>query len=139
VATVDQVRGLVETNAPRVSLSVSNLAFFSERLSHFSGNLDTLLSTNTDAIMATLKSVETSAGLLKCLLEDLRAGKGTAGRLLADEQMSADVARIAQNLSITTSNLNRLGLWRLLWKPKLAASNRPPATARARAPHDPFD
>ncbi len=138
VTTVDNVSGLVETNSPLVSMSVSNLAYSSSRLSHFSGNLDTLLSTNADEITATLKSIESSTELLNSLLRDLRAGKGPAGRLLSDERMSADLAQIARNLSVTSSNLNRLGLWRILWKPKLPATNPPASGERLEAPRDPF-
>lgn len=138
VSLMDRAGQLVQTNAPTVSLSVSNLAFFSEQLSQFSGNLNLLLAANTNEITGALKSIESTAKLLESLLSDLRAGKGTAGRLLYDEQMSADVARVAQNLSLTTSNLNQLGLWRILWKPKLPATNRAVTGERLEAPHDPF-
>jgi len=138
VTVVDNVSQLVQTNAPAISLSVSNLVFFSEQLSQFSENLNLLFAANTNEITGSLKSIESSAKLLESLLHDLRAGRGTAGRLLSDEQMSADVARVAQNLSITTSNLNRLGLWRILWKPKLPATNPPPTGQRLETPKDPF-
>ncbi len=52
-------------------------------------------------------------------MEDVQAGKGLAGSLVKNEQLAADVAQIAYNLSITTSNLNRLGLWGILWKKKV--------------------
>jgi len=138
VTVIDNINTLVDTNAPIISESVSNVAYFSDQLSQFSGSLNTLLATNADEISAALKSVETSAAVLRQLLEDVRAGKGTAGRLLGDEQMAANVAQIAQNLSVTSSNLNRFGLWRILWKPKVAETNRPPAEGRLQAPHDPF-
>jgi phospholipid/cholesterol/gamma-HCH transport system substrate-binding protein len=135
--TMDEVQGLVETNAPVVSHSISNLAFFSEQLSQFSAGLNTLIDTNRDEITRSLTSIEASAELLQNLLEDLRAGKGTAGRLFYDEPMATNVAMVAQNLSITTSNLNRLGLWRVLWPPKPPRTN-PPPTATLRSPRDPF-
>ena len=138
VSTLDNINMLVNTNAPIISASVSNVALFSEELSQFSGSLNLLLSTNAATVSTALKSIESSAKLLNSLLEDLRAGRGTAGRLFYDEQMSADVARVAQNLSITTSNLNRLGLWRVLWPPKPPRTNPPPA-ARLQAPRDPFE
>ena len=138
VATVDNVNTLVRTNAPLVSESVSNLAYFSEQLSEFSGSLNTLLATNADEISATLESLETSANLLNELLADVREGKGTAGRLINDEQMATNISQIALNLSVTTSNLNRFGLWRILWGPKVVKTNRPPAEGLVRAPNDPF-
>jgi len=138
VSTVDNINALVNTNAPLISESVSNVAYFSDQLSQFSGSLNALLATNADEVTATLKSIETSADLLKQLLADVRAGKGPAGRLLGDEQMAANLAQITQNLTVTTSNLNRFGLWRILWKPKVVDTNRPPAEGRTHAPNDPF-
>jgi hypothetical protein len=45
----------------------------------------------------------------------VQAGKGLVGAALKDEQLARDLRTITGNLSITTSNLNRLGLWRFLW------------------------
>ncbi len=56
--------------------------------------------------------------MLKQVMEDVRAGKGLAGALVKDERIANDLARIANNLSVTTSNLNQLGLWGILWKKK---------------------
>lgn len=137
VAAVDRVSGLVETNAPLVSESVSNIAFFSRELRAFSGQLSVLLETNSGEITNTLKNIESATEVLNSLLADVRAGRGAAGRLLTDEQLAADLGQIAHNLSVTSSNLNRLGLWRVLWKPRTPATNEPPV-GRLRAPNDPF-
>jgi hypothetical protein len=48
------------------------------------------------------------------------------------------MAQIARNLSVTSSNLNQLGLWRLLWKPRAAPASPPPGESRVRSPNDPF-
>jgi hypothetical protein len=48
----------------------------------------------------------------------VQAGKGLAGSLMQNEKLASDFANIANNLSITTSNLNRLGFWGILWKKK---------------------
>lgn len=136
-STVDRVQDLVQTNAPVVSESVSNLAFFSAQLSRFSSHLNGLLDAHTNEIAAALDNIETSTETLREVLADVRAGRGPAGRLIYDERMAADMAGIAQNLSITTSNLNRLGLWRLLWKPKAPATNLPPPLL-LQAPKHPF-
>jgi hypothetical protein len=43
-------------------------------------------------------------------------------------------------LSITTSNLNRLGLWRILWQHKTPATNAPAQVLKPlTAPKNPFD
>lgn len=136
-AAVERVGGLVETNAPLISFSVSNLAHFSGQLSRFSVELNGLITNNAGEIEAAVKNVEVTSAQLKGVVEDLRAGKGPAGRLLYDEQMATNLAQTAQNLSVTTSNLNRLGLWGILWKRKLPATNPPPAAALS-APKNPY-
>ena len=55
-----------------------------------------------------------------------------------DGEMAADVALIAHNLSVTTSNLNRAGLWGILWGPKEPRTNRPAPFPGLGAPRDPF-
>ena len=75
------------------------------------------------------------------LLNDVQAGKGLAGSLLKNEQLASTVSQIANNLSITSSNLNRLGLWGILWQHKPPRTNAPaqgPVRALA-APKNPFD
>ena len=64
------------------------------------------------------------------MLEELQAGKGLAGALLKDEQLADSVSQIANNLSITSSNLNRLGLWGILWQRKPPKANAPSEPAR---------
>ena len=65
-----------------------------------------------------MKNLESSSATLKSLLEGVQAGKGLAGKLLENEEIAANVSQIVNNLSITTSNLNRLGLWGILWQHK---------------------
>jgi len=58
-------------------------------------------------------------------VDDLQAGKGLAGNLLKNDQLAASVQDTAKNLSITSSNLNRLGLWGILWQHKPPRTNAP--------------
>ena len=58
------------------------------------------------------------------LVADVQAGKGLAGTLLQNPQVSTNVQLLAANLSLVSSNLNRFGLWHILW------SHRPPATTK---------
>jgi phospholipid/cholesterol/gamma-HCH transport system substrate-binding protein len=115
MATVEQINLLLVTNGPVVSSLASNLSVVSEDLKRFAGNLNGLLETNSDSIGASVKNIESSTLVLKNILNDTQSGKGLAGSLLRNEELSADVAGIVQNLSITSSNLNRHGLWRVLW------------------------
>ena len=99
-----------------------------------------LVATNSPEIDAAVKNIESSTATLKSLLEGVQEGKGLAGKLLENEQIAANVSRIVDNLSITTSNLNRLGLWRILWRPKTPATNAPAQVSKPlTAPKNPFD
>ena len=81
-----------------------------------------LVTNNGAEISTTIKNLEAGSVALTNLIAGLQRGEGTAGRLLRDEQMANNLADIAYNLSITTSNLNTRGLWGILWKQK----NPPP-------------
>ena len=64
-------------------------------------------------------------------------GRSLAGDVFGNEQLAASVSNIAQNLSTTTSNINQLGLWRVLWRPQPPQTNAPPGTHSLLAPGDP--
>ena len=105
-----------------------------EEIDRFSKGLSSMLDTNSIGLNASIKNIESSTAVLKTLANDLQAGKGPAGTLLKNEQLSADVSQIAYNLNIATSNLNRLGLWGILWKHKPPKTNAPPPHARTSPP-----
>ena len=87
-----------------------------------------------------MKNVESSTATLRQLLDGVREGKGLAGNLLENEQIAANVSQIVSNLSITTSNLNRLGLWGILWQRKPPRTNEPPLVSRPlTTPKNPFE
>ena len=134
LTVVDNVNGLIQTNRPSIALAVSNLVFFTEEIDRFSKGLSSMLDTNSIGLNASIKNIESSTAVLKTLADDLQAGKGPAGTLLKNEQLSADVSQIAYNLNIATSNLNRLGLWGILWKHKPPKTNEPPPPARKSPP-----
>ncbi len=114
---------------------------FSQQMNEFASGLSSVLATNSDQIHAAVKNIESSTEVLKNVLDELQAGKGLAGTLLKNEQLAASVERIAYNLSITSSNLNRLGLWGILWQHKPPRTNGPaPEAARPlSAPKNPFE
>jgi len=126
LTTVDGLNNLVTTNAPALSTSGSNLVFFSQQLTQFGGDLDQILATNSPSINAAVRNIESSTVTLKDLLGDIQAGKGLAGNLLQNPDLSTNVSLIVSNLSITSSNLNRLGVWGVLWqhKPKKAHTEK---------------
>ena len=123
LATVDNVEQAVESNSFPVSMTTSNLALFSHQLNDLAANLQQVLNTNKTGWAASLKNIESSSELMKNLLSEVQAGKGLAGSLLKNEQLSAEVSQVFSNFSLLSSNLNRHGL---LWKPK-KTEPRPPS------------
>ncbi len=115
VATVDNINSVVTTNSEAVAAAVSNVVVFSQQINEFAGGLKQVLATNSDELNASLKNFEASTETLKSVLEDVKSGKGLAGNVLENEQLATNVNTIAANLTLTTSNLNRLGLWHFLW------------------------
>jgi ABC-type transporter Mla subunit MlaD len=130
IAIVDNMNALVESNGPAIDASVSNLHFFSAQLNQSANALGGLLATNSPAIDAAVSNIESSTVILKKLVEGVQQGKGLAGNLLVNEQIAANVSQIVDNLSIATSNLNRLGLWGILWQHKPPRTNAPASPAK---------
>ncbi len=124
-AAVEKVNGLLETNGPAISASATNLVAFSEDLKKFSSGINGLLVTNSPQLNAAVSNISSSTANLQAMIQDVHEGKGAAGKLLRDEQLSSSFSQIATNLSITTSNLNRLGLWGILWQKKPKKSPPP--------------
>lgn len=118
LATVEGLNSFVGTNAAAVGIAGSNLVSFSQQLDQFGGGLNQVLATNSPGVNAAVKNIESSTIILKDLLADIQAGKGLAGNLLQNPELSTNLSLIASNLSITSSNLNRLGLWGVLWEHK---------------------
>jgi phospholipid/cholesterol/gamma-HCH transport system substrate-binding protein len=123
LGTVHDINALVATNASQVNLAVSNAVFFSQELAGLAGSASSLLATNGADISLAVKNVETSSEVLKKLMDDLQSGRGFAGTLLQNEQLATNVQTIAANLALTSSNLNRRGLWGILWAHKVPATN----------------
>jgi phospholipid/cholesterol/gamma-HCH transport system substrate-binding protein len=125
---LDAVQGIhqiVATNGPQVGLAVSNMVYFSSELTQLAGSAQGILNTNGQNIDATTKNLEEISENLKQLSVDLQAGKGLAGTVLQNEELATNVQIIAANLAITSSNLNRHGLWGILWSHKPPATNTP--------------
>jgi phospholipid/cholesterol/gamma-HCH transport system substrate-binding protein len=130
---------ILATNGPAIAQSSSNLVTFTGRLNNFGDGLNNILATNAPDINQVVKNIESSSEVLKSLLNDVQAGKGLVGDLLKNEQMAANVSQITSNLSMTSSNLNRLGLWGILWQHKPAKTNPPSATRPLATPKNPYD
>jgi len=137
--TVDNINRLVGTNGPAIALTGSNLVVFSERLDQVADGLHDVVATNTASVNAAVKNVEHSTEILNSLMEHVQSGQGLAGNVLMNEQLAASVKQITENLSITSSNLNRLGLWGVMWqkKPRETERRQPRAEPLA-SPKNPY-
>ena len=122
VHTVSNLNQFVSSNSAPFSQSGSNLLVFSRQMNELAASLQGLIRTNEPGINASVKNVESSTESLKTILDDINQGKGPAGALLRDDHMATNLSQITRNLSLTSSNLNRLGLWGILW------SRKPPQT-----------
>jgi phospholipid/cholesterol/gamma-HCH transport system substrate-binding protein len=124
---VDSLKVIILTNGPGLNETVSNLTAFSVQLQQLAGDLKGVVAANTNQVNEAVSNVLVSTESLKSVMKDLQAGKGLAGNLLQNEQLVTNVSQITQNLSVTTSNLNQLGLWGVLWRHKTPHTNAPPA------------
>jgi len=122
LAAVQDIHTLVATNGVEVGTAVSNLVYFSTELTQLAGSAQNVLATNGENINVATKNIEDISVTLKQLASDLQAGKGLAGAVLQNEELATNVQVVAANLAVTSSNLNRYGLWGILW------SHKPPAT-----------
>ena len=126
---VQNINTLVATNGTQVGTAVSNLVYFSTQMTQLAASAQNLLTTNGENIGVATKNIEDISVNLKQVSSDLRAGKGLAGTVLQNEELATNVQLIAANLAITSSNLNRQGLWGILWSHKPQATN---TTGRAK-------
>jgi ABC-type transporter Mla subunit MlaD len=124
--TVAGLNALIATNGTQINLAVSNVVFFSQDLIGLSDAAHGLITTNGEQISAAVKNIETSTETLNQLMDDLQSGKGLAGTVLKNQELSTNIQIMAANLVVATSNLNRLGLWRFLWHHELPPTNAPP-------------
>ncbi|MFO1512724.1 MAG: MlaD family protein [Verrucomicrobiota bacterium] len=126
-AAVSSLNTLVSSNTLPVTVAVSNLNVFTSHLPPLANYVSELVTNNGAEISTAIKNFESGSAALTNLMASLQNGEGVAGRLLRDEKMAGDLADIAYNLSITTSNLNARGFWGILWKPKNPPPPRSPA------------
>jgi ABC-type transporter Mla subunit MlaD len=124
--TMNGINAVIATNSSQVGLAVSNMLFFSQELTWMANSANSLLATNEPEITASVDNVKSATDDLKRIMDDLQSGRGLAGTMLQNEQLATNVQAIANNLSVATSNLNRLGLWSFLWHKEPLSTNAPP-------------
>jgi len=122
LGAVANINGLVITNGVQVGIAVSNLVYFSAQLNQLGDSARGILATNSINIDDATRNIDDMTVAWKQLTADLQAGKGLAGTVLQNQELATNVQAIAANLAITTSNLNRAGLWGILWSHKPSAA-----------------
>jgi phospholipid/cholesterol/gamma-HCH transport system substrate-binding protein len=130
LGAVSDIKAIVATNGAEVSVAVSNLVVFSSQLDRLGVSASEILATNSVNISAATKNIDDLTVTLKQVAADLQAGRGLAGAVLQNPELATNVQAIAANLAVTTSNLNRIGLWGILWSQKSPATNTVSKTTR---------
>jgi phospholipid/cholesterol/gamma-HCH transport system substrate-binding protein len=123
MTTVADLNHLVATNQAQVNLAISNVVAFSQKLDRLGDSADALLASNGVQIAVATHNLAESSETLKNVMNDVKNGKGLAGTILQNQTLATNVQAIASNLAVTTSNLNRVGLWGILWAPKHSGTN----------------
>lgn len=124
---VQGIHALVTTNSAQVTMAVSNLDYFSGQLTQLAGSAQDMLASNRSNVNVAVQNLTDISATMKHLAADLQSGKGLAGTVLQNEELATNVQVLAANLAVTSSNLNREGLWGILWSHKPPATNTPPA------------
>ena len=146
LSAVDRIDLMLSTNGPSIAEAASNVVVFSQELNQFAAALSGVLASNSPEIRTSVQNIEASTASLKRLMAGVEAGEGLAGQLVRNSALSTNVAEITHNLSVTTSNLNSLGLWGVLRQPKPPKTPKPAkptssavAAPPLTAPKNPFD
>jgi phospholipid/cholesterol/gamma-HCH transport system substrate-binding protein len=126
-AAVDSINQLVASNRLTAAEAVTNLLVFSQGLDTLDVSAHDILATNGPTVSAALDNLRSSSVTLSNLLGEAQSGHGLVGSLLNDQKEAAEVSLLTSNLAVTSSNLNRFGLWRVLWGVKPAKHKDPPA------------
>jgi len=123
LATVGDIKQIIATNSGQISITMSNAASFSAELTRLGASAQDVLATNSVNVNQATKNIADASATLKHVADDLQAGKGLAGVVLQNPALATNVQVLAANLAVTSSNLNRLGLWGILWAHKTPDTN----------------
>jgi phospholipid/cholesterol/gamma-HCH transport system substrate-binding protein len=115
IGTINDINGIIGTNGTQVSETVSNLHLFSAQLNRLGASAADILATNGANLTAATKNIQDLTVTVQQLAADVQSGKGLAGTLLQNPQVSTNVQLLAANLAEVSSNLDRFGLWHILW------------------------
>lgn len=123
LATMGDIKQVIATNSGQISITMSNAASFSAELTQLGASAQAVLATNSVNVNLATKNIADASATLKHVADDIQAGKGLAGVVLQNPALATNVQVLAANLAVTSSNLNRLGLWGILWSHKTPETN----------------
>src|ERR1019366_6107024 len=123
VGTINDINAIIGTNGANVSTTVSNLVLFSAQLNRLGDSASDILATNGANLTAATKNIQELTVTVQQLAADVQSGKGLAGTLLQNPQVSTNVQLLAANLAEVSSNLDRFGLWHILWSHDVPGTN----------------
>ncbi|WCJ60435.1 MlaD family protein [Fontisphaera persica] len=137
----EEVESLVQTHTAAVSHAIldlraasSNVQLTTASLRRTGESLEDWMNTNRPRLDNVVKNIENASqsvtNIITGVQADLDAGRGLLGGLLRDETMKSNTAvtlehasLLSSNLNVAAGNLNRYGLWWMLWKPKYPKTN----------------
>lgn len=140
-SAAEQLQSLVQTHTAAVSHAVldlrsasSNVHLATASLRRTGDSLEDWMNTNRPRLDQVVKNIENASqsvtNILTGVQADLDAGRGLLGGLLRDDAMKYNAANtlehaslLSSNLNVAAGNLNRFGLWWMLWKPKYPKTN----------------
>ena len=125
LGTMADINSIVATNSGQFSATISNLVNFSGELNQVGASAQDIVASNRLKLNDAMQNLDDASTTLKQLTADVQAGRGLAGTVLQNQELATNVQLIAANLAVTTSNLNRTGLWGILWSHKASATNQP--------------
>jgi phospholipid/cholesterol/gamma-HCH transport system substrate-binding protein len=114
-AAVSDVRGVVATNSPMITLTLSNLNSLSVTLQGVGTNLNSTLDSARPELQTALHNASEATHDLKELFAGLQRGEGMAGAALKDDGLRGQFGAVVTNLTTVSSNLAKFGI---LYKPK---------------------
>jgi hypothetical protein len=113
--TLSNLDALIVTNSPAIHRAGGNLDNTLSNANVVVLSLGNLVDSNRTSIDLAISNLQSATHRFDLLMANVEQGEGLAGKLLKDEKMAAKMSEIVTDLSVTTSNLNRQGLWRVLF------------------------
>jgi len=112
------INTFLATNTISLSQSVTNFAAFTDKLNLVTVELRDTLATNKIGLAAAVNNIGRATERADRILREVEEGKGLAGALLRNPEMSDYTAVMLSNAMVFSSNLNQKGIWGVFRKPK---------------------